>query len=747
MTTTAPYGSWASPITASIATAGMAAGQVASASYVGLVDGEVWWIEPRPEEDGRAALVRRRRDGSVDTLLPAPWDVRSRVIEYGGRPWAAVAGERGPLAVFVHLHDQRLYAFEAGVPGALPRPLTPLSPVGGGLRWAEPEIDAERGEVRCVLEEFTGEGPADLRRLPAAVPLDGSAAQDRAAVRELGGDESRFLTGARISPDGGQALWLAWDHPHMPWDAAELRIADVLPDGTFSGARTLLGGPGQPVAQAEWTADGGVLAACERTGWWNLYRVDPRTGAAEAVHTAEEDVAGCQRLGLRWFVPLSDGRVALLHGVGAQRLAVLDPGGGAPTDVPGPWTEWLPHLDARGTRVVGVAAGSRAPYEVVEVDLAPGTRTGAGTGTGTAGETGTGTATTETAAGTPAGTDTGTDSGSPAEAAAGTDTHTGAGTGTHTDPGTDTRTSAGTDTRTGAVRAVSRPSGTRVPDGFLPEPVPRVFTGPDGRQVHAHVYAPRNADVTGPGDVRPPYVLWAHGGPQLRATLALNTEIAYFTSRGIGVVDVNYAGTPGYGRAYRERLRGQWGVVDVEDCAAVARALVAEGLAETGRLAVRGHSAGGFTAAASLAATDIYACATLYYPVLDLCSFARGLTHDFESHYLDWLVGPPASVPERYRERSPASHPARVTAPFLLLTGAQDVICPPEQSAPYLARMAERRVPHAHLEFESEGHGFRRSTTMRACLEAELSFYGQVFGFRTPGVPGPAWTVAPVSAP
>ncbi|MFJ4847216.1 MULTISPECIES: prolyl oligopeptidase family serine peptidase [unclassified Streptomyces] len=658
--TATPYGAWPSPLTARIATAGTTAGQVASPSYPGLVGDEVWWIEPRPAEDGRSALVRRRADGSVTDVLPVPWNVRSRVIEYGGRPWAATTGARGAFAVFVNFADQRLYAYEPGVPGSLPRPLTPLSPVGGGLRWSEPEIDPGGGEVRCVLEEFTGEGPGDVRRAQAAVPLDGSAAEDRAAVRELWDDGHRFVSGARWSADGRQAIWLAWDHPHMPWDAAELRIADIGPDGTARNARTLLGGPGEPVAQAEWGPDGRILAAWEHTDWWNLYSVDPGTGAARPLRPAEEEFAGCQRLGLRWFAPLGDGRLAVLHGVGGQRLAFLDPGDGALTDVPGPWTEWLPHLDTDGTRVVGVAGGTRTPYEVVEVDTA--TATGRTTGP-----------------------------------------------------------------------APRLP----VPDEVFPEPVARVFTGPDGRRVHAHVHAPRGPLAHGPGNELPPYVVWAHGGPGLRAPLTLNAEIAYFTSRGIGVVDVNYGGTPGYGRAYRERLREQWGVVDVEDCAAVARALVEEGTADAGRLAIRGHSAGGFTAALSLAVTDMYACAALYYPVLDLRSLAAGLTHDFESHYLDALVGPMRSVPERYEERSPAFRTAEMTVPFVLLQGTDDVICPPEQSAAFLRDLQGRSVPHSHLVFEGEGHGFRRQNTMVAALEAELSLYGRVFGFTPQGIEGP----------
>jgi dipeptidyl aminopeptidase/acylaminoacyl peptidase len=230
-------------------------------------------------------------------------------------------------------------------------------------------------------------------------------------------------------------------------------------------------------------------------------------------------------------------------------------------------------------------------------------------------------------------------------------------------------------------------------------------------------------------------VIWAHGGPTSRSPLVLDLEIAYFTSRGIGVAEVDYGGSTGHGREYRNRLREQWGVVDVEDCAAVALALADEGTADRARLAVRGGSAGGWTAAASLTATDVYACGTVIYPILDLTGWGTGETHDFESQYLESLIGPLSEVPDRYAERSPVEHADRVTAPFLLLQGLDDVICPPVQCERFLARMAGRGVPHAYIAFEGEGHGFRRAETMVRVLESELSLYAQVFGLESPGVP------------
>nr|WP_246401755.1 S9 family peptidase [Jiangella mangrovi] len=207
-------------------------------------------------------------------------------------------------------------------------------------------------------------------------------------------------------------------------------------------------------------------------------------------------------------------------------------------------------------------------------------------------------------------------------------------------------------------------------------------------------------------------------------------EVAYFTSRGLGVVEVNYGGSTGFGRSYRERLRGQWGVVDVEDCVAAAKALVDEGAADGSRLAIRGGSAGGWTSAAAIAFTDVFACATIMYPVLDLVAFRTGETHDFESQYLDGLVGPWPDAESVYRERSPMNVPEKFTVPFLLLQGLEDEVCPPGPTARFVERIDEiGGPPHEYIAFEGEQHGFRRKETIVTALEKELELYAKVFGF------------------
>ncbi|MET7953622.1 prolyl oligopeptidase family serine peptidase [[Kitasatospora] papulosa] len=660
MVSTEAYGTWPSPIDAALT-----ASQDGKPEFVGTVGDEVWWTEPRPAEGGRRALVRRRADGVTGSVLPAPWNPRSRVIEYGGMPWAGAPREEGgPLVVFVHHPDQRLYAYAPDGPDE-PWPLTPVSEIGGGLRWVDPQVQLGHGEVWCVLEEFTGESPTDVRRVIAAVPLDGSAAGDRGAVRELTDDRNRFVTGPRLSHDGRRVAWIAWDHPQMPWDGTVVKTAEVTADGTFTGVRPLVGDIDESVVQVEWDRDGSLLFVSDVGGWWELQRIRPDAVTGAVVPTSrlcavrnEEFGGPLWRIGLRWFQLLDNGLIAVVHGRGTTALGVLDPETGELVDAVGPWTAWSETLAVQDTRIIGIAASPHTSYEVVELDTA-----------------------------------------------------------------------------TGHTRTIGAPHEDAVDPAYYPEPLVRTFTGPGGREIHAHVYPPRHPDRTGPEGELPPYVIWAHGGPTGRTPLVLDLEIAYFTSRGIGVAEVDYGGSTGYGRAYRERLREQWGVVDVEDCAAVALGLAEEGSADRGRLAIRGGSAGGWTTAASLTQTDLYACGAISYPILDLEGWATGETHDFESQYLESLVGPYAEVPERYRERSPVNRTDRLTTPFLLLQGLDDPICPPVQCERFLTAIEGRGIPHAYISFEGEGHGFRRADTVKRALEAELSLYAQAFGIERSDVP------------
>ncbi|HWD03806.1 MAG TPA: prolyl oligopeptidase family serine peptidase [Amycolatopsis sp.] len=283
----------------------------------------------------------------------------------------------------------------------------------------------------------------------------------------------------------------------------------------------------------------------------------------------------------------------------------------------------------------------------------------------------------------------------------------------------------------GAVRTLREP---RDP-GFDPAYVstPEAIDFPSGeRTSHALFYPPANPAFAGPDGTLPPVVVMVHGGPTAHAIPVLSLGIQYWTSRGFGVVDVNYAGSTGFGRAYRQELHGTWGLLEVADCIAAVRRLAADGRVDGGKLLIRGGSAGGFTVLAALAREDTpFAAGTDLFGVADLEALAAE-THKFESRYLDRLVGPYPAQRQTYVDRSPLSHVDAFSRPLLVLQGADDPVVPPKQSELIVEALRSRRIPVAYLLFEGEQHGFRKAETLRRALDAELAFYARILGFPLP---------------
>jgi dipeptidyl aminopeptidase/acylaminoacyl peptidase len=254
------------------------------------------------------------------------------------------------------------------------------------------------------------------------------------------------------------------------------------------------------------------------------------------------------------------------------------------------------------------------------------------------------------------------------------------------------------------------------------------FPTANGQTAHALLYRPRNPDVVAPDGERPPLLVVSHGGPTSNATSGFSNGIQFFTTRGFAVVDVDYGGSTGYGRAYRQRLNGLWGIVDLQDCVNAARWLAWNGEVDARRLAIRGGSAGGYTTLCALAFSDIFHAGVSYFGVGDLEALARD-THKFESRYADIMVAPYPEQVDVYRARSPIHFIDRIAAPVLVLHGTEDMVVPRSQADLLVDALRRNRVPVAYLLFPGEGHGFRRAENQRRALEAELSFYGQVFGF------------------
>jgi dipeptidyl aminopeptidase/acylaminoacyl peptidase len=284
------------------------------------------------------------------------------------------------------------------------------------------------------------------------------------------------------------------------------------------------------------------------------------------------------------------------------------------------------------------------------------------------------------------------------------------------------------DVAAGRFDVLRRATNIRIDAGYLSVPRAIEFPTEGGKTAHGFFYSPRNQDYTGPSGERPPLLVISHGGPTAAASTTLSLGIQYWTSRGIGVLDVNYGGSTGYGRAYRERLNGQWGIVDVDDCINGARYLAGQGEADGNRLIIRGGSAGGYTTLAALTFRDVFKAGASYFGVSDLEALEVD-THKFESRYSRSLVGPYPERRDLYRERSPIHFTDRLACPIILFQGLEDKVVPPNQAEMMVEALRKKGLPVAYVAFAGEQHGFRRAENIKRALDAELDFYSRVFDF------------------
>ena len=278
------------------------------------------------------------------------------------------------------------------------------------------------------------------------------------------------------------------------------------------------------------------------------------------------------------------------------------------------------------------------------------------------------------------------------------------------------------------IEVLRRSSAIDVDTRYLSIPEAIEFPTKGGLTAHGFFYPPRNGDYLAPSEERPPVLVQSHGGPTGATSPVLDLSVQYWTSRGIAVLDVNYGGSTGYGRAYRERLDGKWGIVDVDDCVSGVRYLIDRGAVDGRRVTINGGSAGGYTTLCALTFHDIFKAGASYFGISDLEAMTTD-THKFESRYLDRLVGPYPERRDLYRERSPIHFTDRLSCPVILFQGLEDKIVPPNQAEMMVAALREKGLPVAYVAFEGEQHGFRRAENIKRCLDAELYFYSRIFGF------------------
>lgn len=640
MMTTAPYGSWRSPITADLLVE-----KVVRLGSLSTVGDDVYWVEGRPSEGGRQQLVRRSAGGAITDVLPDGFAVRTLVHEYGGRSY--VVADSGTV-FFSNFTDQRLYRLD---PEAAPVALTGEPSPAMSVRFADPVVSPDGAWVVCVRERHLGTSALDVANDVVCIPTDGSS--DPVVLAE-GHD---FFSAPRLSPDGASLCWLSWDHPNMPWDGTVLLVAPFAEGRLVGPVEEVAGGPSESISQPRWSPDGTTLVfASDRTGWWNLYDRE-----AAALCAMDAEFSGPDWVfGQSSFAFLPDGRlVAVCSKRKVDRLGVVVDGGFE--ELAGlPFTSLGSLAVAGDDAVVAIAASPVVGPSVVRIDLAA-----------------------------------------------------------------------------GSFEVLRASRETTVDEGYLSVPEPIEFPTEGGLTAHAFFYAPRNADFSAPAGERPPLIVMSHGGPTGATDPVFDLGLQYWTSRGFAVVDVNYGGSTGYGRAYRDRLRGTWGIVDVDDCVNAARWLASEGRVDGDRMVIRGGSAGGYTTLAALTFRDVFAAGASHFGVADAAALAAD-THKFESRYLDGLIGPYPEAADVYAERSPIHHTDRLDRPMILFQGLEDKVVPPEQAEMMAEALRAKGIPFAYVAFEGEQHGFRQAATIKRVAEAELWFYGRVLGF------GPGDEIEPV---
>ena len=632
----ATYGSWKSPITSnSIVSQTIGIGNVA------LDRQNIYWLEKRPQEKGRNLIVGYFPEHGIKDVTPAPFNVRTKIHEYGG---GAFAIERDTI-YFSNYSDSRIY--RQTVEGQ-PEPITkPAKRCYGDII-----VDHKRNRLICVCEDRTRLG-VEPRNSVIAVELDTGELQTLI-------EGSDFYSSPRLSPDGQYLAWIDWNHPDMPWDSTYLWLAQIDARGSVLEPQLVAGGKTESICEPKWSDNGTLYFSSDRTNWWNIYRRNPN-GNVEIVHEMAAEFAYPHWVfGLSTYALIGNERAVCAYSQGGSwHLGKIDL-----------QTKQFEPIETRYNNISDLQTNGSSVFFI---------------------------------------------GGSP----------------------TETTALIQLDLEANKERVLKRAGELSIDPDYLSLAEAIAFPTTDDLVAHAWYYPPQNEDFIAPAGELPPLVVKSHGGPTAAASVNLNLRIQYWTSRGFGYLDVNYGGSIGYGRQYRQRIDGKWGIVDVDDCVNAARYLVQQGRVDGDRLVITGSSAGGYTTLAALTFRNTFKAGASYYGVSDLEILARD-THKFESRYLDRLIGKYPEEKAVYQERSPIYFTEQLNCPVIFFQGLQDKVVPPNQAQMMFDAIAKKGLPVAYVVFEEESHGFRIADNIKQALDSEFYFYSRIFGFE------PAEAIAPV---
>lgn len=626
-----PCGSWPSPFTPQIVT-----GKNIQFSELSVDGNDIYWLERRPEAQGKTILVRWNEAEGLSDITSSEYDIGNRVHEYGGGAYQV----RNRTIVFSDRTSNAIWLLDKN---QKPRVLFQDS----YLRFAD----------FCLTDHFViaiqeDHHTKEVKNSLVAIPLDPTNTFKPIILI----DGADFYSAPRLSPNGSHLLWIQWSHPFMPWESTQLGLAK-LENITKVISKEIIAGQNQQESLIEpgWLNNQQFLVCSDRNNWWNLYQgnTDNPSDSLQAIAPMQAEIGLPQWVfGQRnWYKLSSDTIIArrLLNGI--SETILIKNKNIKPVDMGQPENCPVPFHDGQW---VWINTPQDEPAQIVLQNRS----------------------------------------------------------------------------HRQILKSANR---VKVAKDFISVAEPIKFPTQDGQSAHAFFYAPKHKDYCPCRDELSPLLVMAHGGPTGQSFPSFNSKIQWWTSRGFAVVDVNYRGSTGFGRPYREALNKQWGIIDVQDCIDVCHYLIHQKRVDPKRIVIRGSSAGGFTVLTALIRSDIFAGGACLYGVGDLTALAQE-THKFESHYLDGLIGPYPQEKQTYHDRSPLTHLNQLRRPLIVFQGLKDVVVSPAQAECIVEKLKTNQIPYAYYFFPDEGHGFKQENTINRVMELELAFYGKILGFKPYGL-------------
>ncbi|XP_050365718.1 uncharacterized protein LOC126784289 [Argentina anserina] len=647
--TTAPYGSWKSPISADLVSG---ASKLLAGTAVDSL-GRLIYLESRPSQSGRMVLVRESNTGgNPEPVDITPEDYSIRTVAMGSESGGAF-GVSGDSVIFSNYQDQRLYHKSMSSADSGPEPITP--DYGGPVVcYADGVFDQWLDRYVTVREDFR-ESSLNSTTTIVAVGLDGYIREPEVLV--AGND---FYAFPRMDPEGKRMAWIEWSHPNMPWDKAQLWVGYIGDNGKVY-KRVCVAGHNPLIRESptepKWSAKGELFFITDRyNGFWNLYKWAESNNEVIPAYSLDAEFSRPLwnfRINSYEVIQSDDHKNLIACSYrksGRSYLGILDDVEGSLSLLSIPFTD-INNITLGINSLYVEGASEVHPLSIAKVTL-------------------------------------------------------------------DDHKSKAVDFK---IRWSSSPDCLKYESYFSTPKFIKFPTEVPGQTAFAFFYPPSNSDYQATPDEKPPLLLGSHGGPTFESRGILNLSIQYWTSRGWAFVDVNYGGSTGYGREYRERLLGKWGVVDVNDCCSCARYLVNSQMVDGERLCATGESAGGYTTLAALAFKDTFKAGASLYGIADLRMLKAEENHKFESRYIDNLVG----TEKEYFDRSPINFVDKFCCPIILFQGLEDIV---GQTRTIHHALKEKGLPVALVEYEEEGHGFRKAENIKFTLEQQMVFFARLVG-------------------